>query len=357
MKRRLLIAYFILFLLHPVLGHTQDTAIMRQLILTHFDGVANKSFTEMATTCTGDYTIYEDGKIWNLDSVYYNIQRHQPFTVTFTLTDFHLFADTHSGDGSYHSHADFIFQDTEKVALDFIETATFRQTASGWKIHSIHVTSLDSPAVNVPAFYKKYNNVRYIPDHYRKRIELFTTEPKTSGGIVFLGNSITEFGNWKQLLNVPEAVNRGIAGDNTFGMLDRLAEVIARQPKTLFIEAGINDIAQNVPTKMIAANIHSLVEWVKVKSPSTRIVVISVLPTNTNANTAYPDVAGKNPIVQDLDSRLETQATSDGYTYIDLATSLRDTSGNLDPKYAKPDGLHLNAQGYEILKQLIKPYL
>jgi lysophospholipase L1-like esterase len=356
MKMRLIL-YSTLFLLLTCRGRAQDTAIMRQLILTHFDGVATKDFVRMAATCTGDYVIYEDGKIWNLDSVYYNVQRHQPFTVKFTLTDFHLFADTRSGDGSYYSHADFIFHDSVKLALDFIETATFRKTAEGWRIHSIHVTSLDSPEVNFPAFYKRYDTVRYIPEHYRKRMQLFAGEPRIEGGIVFLGNSITEYGDWKRLLNDPKAVNRGIAGDNTFGMLDRLAEVTGQKPGMVFIEAGINDIGQNVPVKMITGNIHSMVEWIRVRSPATKIYTISVLPTNANAKTAYPDVAGKNAIVQELDRQLRQQAARDGYTYIDLRTPLTDANGTLDAKYAKPDGLHLNANGYEILRQLIKPHL
>lgn len=331
-----------------------DTAVMRHLILTHFEGVANKDFLKMAATCTGDYAIYEDGKIWNIDSVFYNIQRHQPFTVKFTLTDFHLFADTRSGDGSYHSHADFVFHDSVRIGLDFIETATFRKTAAGWRIHSIHVTSLDSPEVNFPSFYKRYDTVRYIPEHYRERMQLFAGEPITRGGVVFLGNSITEFGDWKRLLNDPSVLNRGIAGDNTFGMLDRLPEVIARQPAKLFIEAGINDIGQGVPVNMIVGNIHSLVEWIKVRSPATRIYVISVLPTNAQANKQYPEVAGKNSIVRRVDRQLQDQAAVDGYTYVDLAGRVTGTSGELDSKFARPDGLHLNGQGYQLLTRLIK---
>jgi len=102
------------------------------------------------------------------------------------------------------------------------------------------------------------------------------------GRVVFLGNSITEYGDWKKLLNDTTVINRGIAADNTFGVLERLEDVIALQPKRLFIEIGINDIAQNIPTEIIVRNILSIVERVTMRSPVTKIYVLSILPTNDN---------------------------------------------------------------------------
>jgi lysophospholipase L1-like esterase len=276
------------------------------------------------------------------------------FAVTFTLTDFRIDVDSRLATGSYHSHADFVFRDTVKAGLDFIETATFRKTAGGWKINLIHVTSLQPPVVDIPRNYQKYDTVRYVPEHYRKRMEVFRSEAVRPGGTIFLGNSITEFGDWKGLLRDPGLVNRGIAGDNTFGMLDRLEEVIARRPAKLFIEAGINDIGQGVPVGMITGNIASIVAFVRVKSPGTRIYVVSVLPTNENARAEYPDVYGKNAVVREVDRQLERQAGAEGYTYIDVAGKLGDRSGNLDGQYAQPDGLHLNTQGYGVFAGLLQ---
>src|SRR6185437_13059021 len=179
MKRRWITYLFLLLL--PA-SRTQattpanDTAVMRQLIITYFDAVASKEFAKMEANCTADFVVYEDGRIWNNDSVYINIQRHEPFKVKFTLTDFQLFSDTRFGDGSYHSHADFVFHDSVSAALDFIETATFRNTKTGWKIHSVDVTSLAPPAVGFPRFYKRYDTVRNVPELYRQRMQLFKSE-------------------------------------------------------------------------------------------------------------------------------------------------------------------------------------
>jgi hypothetical protein len=47
------------------------------------------------------------------------------------------------------------------------------------------------------------------------------------GEIVFIGNRITEGGkNWSEKFNIPNIRNRGIGGDVTDGVLERLGEII-----------------------------------------------------------------------------------------------------------------------------------
>ena len=341
-----------------------DPGVFRELVVTYFNGVATKDFRKMVSVTTEDFVVYEFGKKWNNDSAFRNIQYHEPFRVKFTMTDFVVFMDERSGDATYHSQADFVFGDTDRVQLSFIETAAFRKTVTGWKIKMIQVSQVASPEVGMPADYKKYDSVRYIPEHYREREAVFAGEALSSGGlssgslspgrVVFFGNSITEFGDWKRLLRDSGVVNRGIAGDNTFGMLDRLAEVITLRPRVLFIETGINDIGQGVPASQIAANIGSIVQWVRVKSPTTRVYVVSVLPTNAHAQADYPEIFGKNAAVREVDRLLQAQAVSRGYTYLDLIGRLAGSTGELDERYAQPDGLHLNEAGYGVWVGMIK---
>jgi hypothetical protein len=80
----------------------------------------------------------------------------------------------------------------------------------------------------------RYDTIRYATEYYIKRMDVFNAEPIARAKIMFLGNSITEFGDWQKLLNDPTVVNRGIAADNTFGVIDRLEDVISRHPKKLF---------------------------------------------------------------------------------------------------------------------------
>ena len=332
-----------------------DTSVFRKLVTAYFDGVAAKSFVQLASVTTKDFVIYEDGKVWTNDSVFRNIQYHEPFSVTFSQTDCRFWSDQRLGYGSYHNRADFVIADSERFSVDFVETAAFRKTEDGWKLSLIHLTVQKDPMVGEPPLYQRYDTVRYILDHYWDRLIAFKKAPAQTGAIVFLGNSITEFGDWKRLLKDDKVLNRGIAGDNTFGMLDRLGDVIRCHPSKLFIEAGINDLGQGVPVGMIAGNISSMIQYVHIKSPGTRIYVWSVLPTNDDCKADYPEIFGKNALAAQVNTLLRARTVVDNFTYIDLSARVADRAGNLDKKYAREDGLHLNENGYAVLVGMITP--
>src|SRR4030095_7767016 len=85
------------------------------------------------------------------------------------------------------------------------------------------------------------HTVGFVPEYYPLRVATFEKEPVVPGPITFLGNSIKQIGDWKKLLNDSTVINRGIAGDITFGVLKRLDDVARRQPSKLFLLIGIND--------------------------------------------------------------------------------------------------------------------
>jgi GDSL-like Lipase/Acylhydrolase family len=125
-----------------------------------------------------------------------------------------------------------------------------------------------------------YDTIPYAQNYHKKRLEIFKNEPIVLNKVIFLGNSITEFCYWKKHLIDTTIINRGIAGDNTFGVLNRLDEVIIHKPSKLFIEIGINDISKNIPQQVIVGNILKIVRRVKSNLPKTKIFVLGILPTN-----------------------------------------------------------------------------
>jgi len=119
-----------------------------------------------------------------------------------------------------------------------------------------------------------------LPDVYASRLAQFEREPVATGRVVFLGNSITQGGDWPRLTGDSTAVNRGIGGDVTFGVRARLDEVIRRRPSKLFLLIGVNDVSKDIPEPVIAANVRAIVEAVRAGSPETAVYVQSVLPLN-----------------------------------------------------------------------------
>mgnify|MGYP001556411152 FL=1 len=92
-----------------------------------------------------------------------------------------------------------------------------------------------------------FDTTGFMVDHYTQRKAMFENQPVVPGRIIFLGNSITEMGKWKDLLNDSTVLNRGIGGDVTFGVLSRLDDVIRRKPSKVFLLIGINDIGKDIP--------------------------------------------------------------------------------------------------------------
>lgn len=197
-----------------------------------------------------------------------------------------------------------------------------------------------------------FDTIPFIPEHTTQRLEQFKKEPITTGGIIFLGNSITEMGNWIKLLNDTTVVNRGIGGDITFGVLKRLDDVTVRRPKKLFILIGINDIGKDIPDSVIAYNYFEIIRQVHAKSPGTKIFVQSILPLNTmHAN--FPQHYNKAEHIPIVNAMLKAQATAMNYTYITLTPLFADKDGRLKNELTF-EGLHLKPEAYVIWVEYLK---
>jgi lysophospholipase L1-like esterase len=199
----------------------------------------------------------------------------------------------------------------------------------------------------VSSFYsiaQKWDTIPNIPALYKQRVALFNTEPVVEGKVLFLGNSITQGGNWRKLLNDTTVINRGISGDITFGILNRLNDVIIRKPSKLFLLIGINDISKNIPDEVIMENIFTIVSRIKKGSPQTEIYVQSILPVNPTFEN-FPKNYNKQEHVVLLNEQLKKFSSRFKYTFVDLYSEFLDNENRLDKKYAT-DGLHLNQAGY-----------
>ena len=194
-------------------------------------------------------------------------------------------------------------------------------------------------------------DTNYKRPYYEQRVTLFKQLPKVKNAIVFIGNSITDGGEWQELLGCKKCINRGISGDISFGVLARLNDVLIDKPKKIILLIGINDISRNVPNEMIIANYKEFVRRTKAISPKTKIYLQSVLPTN---NTFRKFVDKNEESIKVLNAAmLEIAKNTEGVTYIDLYSKFLDSEGRLDKKYTN-DGLHLLGEGYVLWAKILK---
>lgn len=192
----------------------------------------------------------------------------------------------------------------------------------------------------------------YKTTYYEQKTTLFRLLPDTKGEIIFLGNSITDIGEWSEIWQNPKVKNRGISGDNTFGVLARLDEVTSSKPKKIFLMIGINDIASGIPDSAIIANHKKIYERIKAASPKTTLYVQSLLPTNADF-TEFKRHQNKDEHIRNINATLQKICKEKGLTYIDLYTRFSDKEGKLDKQYTN-DGLHINGYGYMLWKQILQ---
>jgi lysophospholipase L1-like esterase len=201
-----------------------------------------------------------------------------------------------------------------------------------------------SPNVVIP-----YHS-EWTKTHYIERIAEFKANPLQFGDIVFIGNSITEQGgNWSERFKNSKVKNRGIAGDVTAGVINRLAEIFYYKPKKVFLKIGINDLFQDELTpEYVAKNIKSIVDKIHLESPETIIYVQTILPTANNT-ALKAKIAATNAIIK-------KSVQSNYYQVIDLHSLFADANDLMISSYTV-DGVHLTEAGYVLWQNYIKEFV
>ncbi|HMA62997.1 MAG TPA: GDSL-type esterase/lipase family protein [bacterium] len=197
-------------------------------------------------------------------------------------------------------------------------------------------------------------NKRHSPYYYQK-VTLFESLPNDSNEIVFLGNSITDGCEWSELFDDLRIKNRGISGDVTLGVLDRLYEVTESHPLQIFIMIGVNDLAAGISQDTIFSRYERIIKRVKSSSPKTELFVQSVLPVNPEFKKFSNHVNKTNQIIE-LNKKLKKLCKNYKLSYIDLHSFFKIEGNKLNPEYTN-DGLHLTGKGYLLWKSLVEGYI
>lgn len=180
--------------------------------------------------------------------------------------------------------------------------------------------------------------------YYEGRMDLYNQLNNQPADILFLGNSITERGEWAELLPGRRIANRGIGGDNTFGVLARLDGVIKQKPLKIFLLIGINDIGRGLPTAVILNNYRRIVTKLRAGLPGSKLIIQSVLPMN-ESKLSYDYLKGKAAKVKALNEGIAGIAKELNLPYLNLHELFADEKGELKAAYTK-DGIHVEPAAY-----------
>lgn len=194
-------------------------------------------------------------------------------------------------------------------------------------------------------------------EYWHQRYTLFEKLPVTPTDIVFLGNSITDGGEFQELFGMENVLNRGIRSDRIDGVRKRLDQVTDGHPQKIFLLIGINDVAdsRNTPATL-GAKYEKLVKEIREKSPETQLYLQSVMPIN-NDFKRYKSLIGREKIIPLFNEEIKRIALENGAVYIDLWGALADPeSGKMQKRFTN-DGLHLTGAGYRAWTDAVRPYV
>ena len=177
--------------------------------------------------------------------------------------------------------------------------------------------------------------------------------------IIFIGDSITEYWSttgravWEKNYTPQHAFNFGLQGDTTQNVLWRLTNMDVQdlKPKVAVILIGTNNTSDDPHT--IADGVRAVISNTEEIFAGVKIILVSILP-NVRANEKMMQA---NALIRNF-------ADNDTVYYLDLAPlmpieSTTQPDGTVLSRYKGigTDGLHPDANGYEIWADAMAPLL
>ncbi|HLH56068.1 MAG TPA: SGNH/GDSL hydrolase family protein [Verrucomicrobiae bacterium] len=190
---------------------------------------------------------------------------------------------------------------------------------------------------------------------WNSEIAAFEAADKTNAPpehcIVFVGSSSIRL--WSTLKSdFPDlpVVNRGFGGSeiaDAVKLADRI--IIPYAPREVVIYSGGNDIANGKDPALVFGDFVALVDALQRHLPSVRIAYIASAP-----NPSRWAMVDK---VKKLNSLVRAFCDDHSLMFIDVFPLMLGPDGLPKPDIFRDDRLHMNAKGYDIWKQAVRPYL
>ncbi len=171
------------------------------------------------------------------------------------------------------------------------------------------------------------------------------------GGVLFLGSSSIVGWDLNKWFPDLEAINRGFGGSqisDSIHFADRIA--IPYKPRVIVFYAGDNDIASGKSPDRVAADFQRFIAKIHASLPKTRIVYVAIKPS-IRRWALVGKMRQANQSIRKLcegDERL---------VFLDVDTPTIGADGKPKAELFRSDGLHLNAAGYRLWSDLVRPYV
>lgn len=163
--------------------------------------------------------------------------------------------------------------------------------------------------------------------------------------VAFIGDSLTDGYDVKRFYSDYLVVNRGISGDTTFDLENRLeVSLYDLKPKIVVMLIGANNF------KTMFDNYEEILVGYKTNLPNTRVILLSLTSMSMEWGKNNNIAKNNNIIIKSL-------AEKYSFEYVDLYNALlNEETGEIYEEYTT-DGGHLTEAGYVVLTNEITPVL
>ena len=188
------------------------------------------------------------------------------------------------------------------------------------------------------------------------------------GEILFTGSSLMEQFPVNELLmtnGMNQVIyNRGIGGFTTTDMLEHMEEMVfGTEPSRIFINIGTNDIGSpDYRLEALLERYEEIITRIRERLPEAEITMMAYYPVNETdklpegewGKTAF--VTRTNENIAIANEAIEKLAAKKGCRFINVNEGLADERGKLKKEYTI-EGIHMYANGYQVVLQNLKKYL
>lgn len=182
--------------------------------------------------------------------------------------------------------------------------------------------------------------------YYLQKKDIFESTETTHVDKIFVGDSITDHGEFHEFFQNQVVLNRGISKDTSAGVLNRINEVVARDAKEVYLLIGVNDIRTKVDQAAYISNMRKIIE--AFANSQTEVYIQSILPVN---NSIYGNKVTNDKVIL-YNAALKQTAEELNVQFLDLFPHFIDQNGQLKKEFTL-DGIHLNGKGYKAWTNLV----
>lgn len=223
--------------------------------------------------------------------------------------------------------------------------------ASGYKVWCNFIAPQVGSDCTYPA--SQVDDPGSLGGSYGMRVSAFAQSKVNADDILFVGDEVVHGGEWHELLQSDRVKNRGTGwgfpGPTIAQVTSEMKQILTGrsdnvEPATIVLCAGAADCQAGTAVATSVTNYTKLVKTVRSYAPTSRLVLVSVLPNgNGVTNTSYVE-----PFNKELQS---LAASTENCEYVDIYTPIAaDVSTYMN-------GSYLYGLGYVRMAELLAPSL